>query len=268
MLSPGNVTSTPRERLATVLRAAKEVVSVDIAAQALDMDRQAAAKTLSRWRAQGWLRRVGPGLYVPIPLDLSGSEQVLPDPWVLVPTLFGDCYVGGWTAAHHWDLTEQLFNETTILTTRRVTHREVTAQGVTFLLHQIRAERLFGLKTLWRGTTRVRISDPARTMIDMLAMPDMGGGIDHVADCLQAMHKQMPRDAANLIPYAIQYGNGVVFKRLGFLAAHVLQDSALADACRQHLTQGYTKLDPAMDCPRLVTDWRLWVPERWRRQAA
>lgn len=266
MSSPAAPSSTSRDRLATVLRAAKDVVSVGVAAAALAMDRQAAAKALSRWRAQGWLRRVGPGLYVSVPLDLSASEQVLSDPWVLVPTLFGESYVGGWTAAHHWDLTEQLFNETSIFTTRRVTRREVTAQGVTFLMHQIRPERLFGLKAIWRGTTRVQISDPARTLIDMLAAPSTGGGIDHVADCLRELHKTLPREAANLVPYALQYGNGVVFKRLGFLAERVLKEQELAQACREHLTLGNTKLDPAMDCPRLVTEWRLWVPDRWRRQ--
>ena len=100
-----------RARLSTVLRAASEVVSIDIVAKSLALDRDAAAKLLSRWRQQGWLRRIGPGIYVPVPLDLAGSEQVVEDPWVLVPRLFERCYVGGWTAAHHWDLTEQLFNE-------------------------------------------------------------------------------------------------------------------------------------------------------------
>jgi predicted transcriptional regulator of viral defense system len=87
-------------RLAGVFRAAKEVVSVDLAAKTLGIERGPAAKILSRWRAQGWLRRVGPGLYVPVPLDLAGSEQLIAAPWVLVPILFGQCYIGGWTAAH------------------------------------------------------------------------------------------------------------------------------------------------------------------------
>ena len=86
-----------RARLASVLRAAKEVVSVDIATETLGIERREAAKLLSRWREQGWLRRIGHGLYVPVPLDLAGSEQVVADPWVLVPTLFGQCYIGGWT---------------------------------------------------------------------------------------------------------------------------------------------------------------------------
>ena len=256
-----------RARLAAVLRATKDVVTIDAAAQTLGLDRSAAAKLLSRWREQGWLRRIGQGLYVPVPLDLASSEQVVEDPWVLVPILFGQCYIGGWTAAHHWELTEQLFNQTVVFTTRRIGEKNVTAQGVVFLLHHAAKKRLFGLKQVWRGTTRVNISDPARTLIDMLAMPDTGGGIDHVAECVAAYLTTPGSDRALLIRYAEQFGNGAVFKRLGFLAQTRLHDEELAAACRERLTQGYARLDPALPCPQLVTAWRLWVPERWKRGA-
>lgn len=257
-----------RARLAAVLRATKEVVSIDAAAKTLDLDRNAAAKVLSRWLKQGWLRRVGQGLYVPVPLDLAGSEQLLEDPWVLVPTLFGQSYIGGWTAAHHWDLTEQLFNETVVFTTRRISATRVVAQGVAFLLHHTTQKKSFGLKSIWRGSMRVSISDPARTLIDMLAMPDLGGGIDHVADCLVAYKKSKAYDGDLLIRYAEQFGNGAIFKRLGFLADTRLHETELADACRTRLTQGYTQLDPALKSSHLHTAWRLWVPERWKQGAA
>lgn len=256
-----------RARLAAVLRSTKEVVTIDAAAKTLDVDRTAAAKLLSRWAEQGWLRRVGSGIYVAVPLDLAGTEQVVEDPWVLVPTLFGECYIGGWTAAHHWDLTEQLFNETVVFTTRRVAQKRVTAQGVAFLLHHAPKKRMFGLKSLWRGTTRVNVSDPARTLIDMIAMPSVGGGIDHTADCLAAYLKSQGNDRELLIRYAEQFGNGAVFKRLGFLAETRLQNEELAAACRARLTQGYARLDPALPSPKLVTAWRLWVPDRWKRGA-
>jgi predicted transcriptional regulator of viral defense system len=257
-----------RARLAAVLRATKDVVSIDTAAQTLGMQRTAAAKLLSRWRKQGWLRRIGNGLYVPVPLDLAGSEQVVEDPWVLVPALFGQCYIGGWTAAHHWELTEQLFNETAVFTTRRVTEKRVAAQGVVFLLHGVAKKRLFGLKQVWRGTARVNVSDPARTLIDMLAIPDTGGGIDHVAECVRAYLTSSSPDRALLIRYADQFGNGAVFKRLGFLAQTRFHDEELVAACRERLTQGYARLDPALACTQLVTAWRLWVPERWKQGTA
>src|ERR1700736_6409127 len=198
-----------RARLSSVLRAAKEVVSVDVTSRTLGIDRRAAAKLLSRWKQQGGLRRIGHGLYVSVPLDLAGNEQVIADPWILVPTLFNQCYIGGWTAAHHWELTEQLFNETLVFTTRRITEKRVVAQGAVFVLHNVKPKRFFGLKTLWRGSVKVSISDAA---------PDVGGGIDHVGDSLSAYLATKTADRALLIRYANQFDNGVVFKRLGYLA--------------------------------------------------
>jgi len=256
-----------RARLASVLRAAREVVSVDIASETLGMERRKTAKLLSRWHGQGWLRRIGHGLYVPVPLDLANSEQVVIDPWALVPTLFGQCYIGGWTAAHHWELTEQLFNETLVFTTRRVTRKKVTAQGAAFLLRHIHPKRFFGLNTLWRGATKITISDPARTLVDMIATPEVGGGIDHVADCLSTYLRGKTADRDLLIRRAEQFGNGAVFKRLGFLADTQFHDKKLADECRARLTHGNARLDTSRRTTKLITAWRLWVPETWKAQS-
>ena len=77
-----------------------------------------------------------------------------------------------------------MINETVVFTTRRAVRKRVTAQGAVFVLQNILAKRLFGVKTLWRGSMKVAVSDPARTLVDLLAMPETGGGIDHVAECL------------------------------------------------------------------------------------
>jgi len=256
-----------RARLAAVLRAANEVVSVDTVSRTLSIERRAAAKLLSRWKQQGWLRRIGHGLYIPVPLDLAGSEQVLADPWVLAPTLFNPCYVGGWTAAHHWELTEQLFNETLVFTARRATQRRVVAQGAVFVLRRVKPKSLFGLKTLWRGSVKVSISDPPRTLIDMIAAPEVGGGIDHVADSLAAYFNTKKADRELLIHYAEEFDNGVVFKRLGYLAEARLHDDKLAAACRSRLTQGYARFDPTLAPKKLVTSWRLWLPSATKHAA-
>lgn len=254
--------SPSRARLSTVLRASKEVVSIDNVAKILKLDRHHAAKLLSGWRAQGYLRRVGHGFYVPVSLDLAESEQVLDDPWVLVPALFAPAYIGGWTAAHHWELTEQLFNETLVFTTRRIEKKHVT-QGVSFILRHTSEKQFFGLKKLWRGSMQVPISDAARTLIDMIAMPDTGGGIDHIAECINTYLSRQQGDRNLLIKYGEQFGNGVIFKRLGFLADRLLHDEKLVSACRTRLTEGYGRLDPALSCTKLITSWRLWIPAAW-----
>ena len=82
-------TATPegRRKLATVVREAGDIVYITDAERTLDISCTAAAKLLSRWSGQGWLRRVGPGAYAPVSLDSLVSRQVLDDPWVLVPVL-------------------------------------------------------------------------------------------------------------------------------------------------------------------------------------
>ncbi|TAL03780.1 MAG: hypothetical protein EPO08_03275 [Rhodospirillaceae bacterium] len=229
----------------------------------LAMDRHNAAKTLARWYAQRWLQRVGPGLYTAIPLDARATGQVLEDPWILVPSLFGAAYVGGWTAAEHWDLTEQLFRDIIVFTTKSIRTRQRDVHGIAFLLRHIQPDALFGTRNIWRGRIRVQVSDVHRTIIDMLAEPAVGGGIRHIADCFAAYFQRKDASPETLIQYAEKLGNGAVFKRMGFLAETIPNHQSLIEACRARLTQGNAKLDPGLECPRLVKTWRLWIPETW-----
>ena len=107
---------TSRRRLAAVLNEAGDIVRIADAENALGIARTEAAKLLSRWMKQGWLRRVGSGAYAPVSLDALESIHVLDDPWILVPALFNPAYIGGRSAAEHWDLTEQIFRDIVVMT--------------------------------------------------------------------------------------------------------------------------------------------------------
>ncbi|MEX2496144.1 MAG: type IV toxin-antitoxin system AbiEi family antitoxin domain-containing protein [Woeseia sp.] len=250
-----------------MLNAAGEVVRVPDVVATLSVSRQRAAQFLSRWAGQGWLRRVGPGAYVPVQLELRDAVQVVQDPWVLVPALFDPAYVGGRTAAAHWDLTEQIFRDTLVFTERPLRRKSVEVQGAVFTLKHIGKGRVFGTKSIWRGQSRVAVSDVHRTVIDMLDDPATGGGIQHVADCFAQYVKRKDCNPRTLIDYASSLGNGAVFKRLGFLA-EVHRISGLVEPARARMTTGNAKLDPALDADRLITRWRLWVPSNWAERAA
>ncbi len=232
----------------------------------LDLGRSEAAKMLARWTTQGWLRRVSRGIYVPVTLNTLGSEHVLDDPWVLVPSLFSPSYIGGRTAAEFWDLTEQIFNDIVVITTKSVRGKTHKRHGATFTVKQVGEKKIFGTKTVWRGHIKVQVSDPHRTIVDMLDDPTLGGGIQQVSECLANYLRRKDRNDGALIEYAARLGNGAVFKRLGFLVEHNPDAAAIADACSARLTKGNVKLDPALDCPRLVTRWRLWIPAHWKAQ--
>ena len=257
-----------RERLAAVLRTAGQLVTVDAASRALNVDRTVAAKALAQWNRQGWLRRLRRGLYAPVPLAASASDQVLEDPWTLVPEIFAPGYVGGASAAHHWDLTEQLFRTVFVYTARPVRQRKQTVHDVSFSIRHIPEELIFGTGPLWRGRIKIQVSDVHRTVVDMLDDPSAGGGIRQVSECLAAYLRRKDADMDRVISYADRVGNGAVFKRLGFLAERAGAPAAVGEACLLRLTKGNAKLDPTQVSPRLIRRWRLWIPAGWKDHGA
>jgi predicted transcriptional regulator of viral defense system len=82
------------------------------------------------------------------------------------------------------------------------------------------------------------------------------------------LHEQ-PKEAPKLLLYAEKLGVGAVYKRLGYLTQRDHPDLAeLIATCRQRMTAGYASLDPALPADRLVTAWRVWVPDSELREPA
>jgi predicted transcriptional regulator of viral defense system len=74
------------------------------------------------------------------------------------------------------------------------------------------------------------------------------------------------KNLEQLIEYCEKLGNGAVFKRLGFLLEKIAPDETKAiEECYKRLTTGNAKLDPKLINVKLITRWRLWVPEKWKR---
>lgn len=231
------------------------------ASRVLSVSRGEASRLLVYLARRGWLSRVRRGLYVAVPLDARRSGEWVGDPWVVAERVFSPCYIGGWSACEHWDLTEQVFRTLLVVTARRVRHRDLEIQGLPFHL-TVRAEKaLFGTASVWRGQTHVAVSDPSRTIIDVLDDPRLGGGMRTVTDVLHEYLISEHRDDKLLVDYGDRLGNRAVFKRLGYLlersATHAPE---LVDACLLRRSAGLTLLDPAVKAPgRIVRRWGLRI---------
>ncbi|MSM38693.1 MAG: hypothetical protein GJT30_03595 [Geobacter sp.] len=258
-----------RERLAALLRGTKGTVSVEQAGAILGVTQTDAAKMLSRWHKKGWLSRVKRGLYVPVPLEATSSDVPLDDPWLVAASLYAPCYIGGWSAAEYWDLTEQIFRTTVVMTQLTPRDRNPVMKSTTFLLCSINEKKMFGLKSVWRGQVKVSVSDPTRTILDMLSEPRLGGGIRSVQDMLVNYLRSETKNLDLLIEYADRLGNGAAFKRLGFLLEQNAPDEIAAiEKCTQRLTKGNARIDPKLKAVRLISRWRLWLPENWLKETA
>jgi predicted transcriptional regulator of viral defense system len=148
------------------------------------------------------------------------------------------------------------------MTTKRTTYGTAEHEGVTFFIKHVAKSKLFGTKTLWREHAKLSISDVPRTLLDVIDTPHLGAGLQHVMDCMGEFKAQGDdQQLWQLIQYAERVGNGALFKKLGFLAEALSFDPAFIEACSKRLTTGYAHLDADAVNERLVTRWRLWVPE-------
>jgi predicted transcriptional regulator of viral defense system len=257
-----------RKKLAEIIRQTKGTISVTEAAEILGVASDSAAKMLARWASKGWVSRVKRGLYVPVPLESRTSDVPLEDPWLIAERLYAPCYIGGWSAAEYWDLTEQIFRTIVVMTTGKPRNRELLIKGIKFKVRTVSPKAMFGFKPVWRGKVKVMVSDPTRTVLDMLNDPIIGGGLRPTVDILLNYVKSEAKDTDLLIEYAKRLGNGAVFKRLGFLLEkYVFEEHDVIAVCRSQLTKGNAKIDPSLSAGKLITRWKLWVPDNWVKES-
>lgn len=255
--------SQTRERLSKLLREGGDVLTVEATARILEISGEHAAKSLARWCKQGWLNRIKRGVYIPVPVESIGKDRALEDSWVIIPDLFGPAYVGGWSAAEHWGLTEQIFRDICIFSTRPVAKRQQIIHNITFMVTHVSPNRLFGTKTIWKKEKKLSLSDPTRTIVDMFSNPWTGGGIQHVIDCFNEYSKSTHYSSELLLDYTSRCGNAVVYKRMGLIAEKLYgEQHPLIIACEAQMSKGNSQLDPALKGDRLVTRWRLFVPSK------
>jgi predicted transcriptional regulator of viral defense system len=265
-MSTSGISGRGRAELARTLAGGRRFVTPEVVASALGIDAATAAKKLSRWTEEGWLRRARRGLYVPVPVDVADPRSWSEDPLVLADAVWAPCYFTGWTAASQWALTEQTFRTTVVRTTQRVRRSTQRLLDHEYLVgHTKERHMTWGLVASWRGERRLWVADPARVVIDVLDDPALGGGIRHIAEILETYLAQHP--AETLIDYGDRLGNRTVFKRLGYLVQVTdLDVDNLVASCAARISTGVSLLDPTgPEESDRVPEWGLRVNVRISR---
>lgn len=269
MSQPAGISGHGRAELALVLAAGRRFIKPADVAETLDVDADTAAKKLAQWAEARWVRRVRRGLYIGVPVYATNPAAWSEDALLVAAEVWSPCYFTGWTAAHHWALTEQVFRTTVLKTSKRVRTSSVRLLDHDFVVSHVSNDTLtWGLKSEWRGDTRLRFADPARTVVDILDTPRLGGGIRHVAEVLVAYLGE--QDPLQLIKYGDRLGNRAVFKRLGYLVEALDLDLPnLVSACQERVSSGISALDPdGPDGGRRAMRWGLRVNATIMREGA
>lgn len=261
-----NKQSKAKSKLAKLITTSNILISVDSASKALKLSRDQARWTLHSFCKRGWLSRVKRGYYVPVDLSSNLKSPPLEHPWAVATKLWELCYIGGWSASEHWDFTEQIFNTVLVLTSKQQQKKEYELNGTQYQLHTMQETMMFGTKTIWQGQTKVQISDPTKTIIDMFYKPSYGGGIRQVTEFYKNYLGSKHKNIDLLVDYALKFNKGVVFKRLGYVTEKFFpQERAIIEVARSNLSAGYSGLDIDMPKDQLISKWCLWIPNCWSK---
>lgn len=253
-----------KAKLAKIILSSNGLISVDSTAKALGFNKEQARWFLYSNCKRGWLSRIKRGYYIPVDLASDLKSPPLEHPWAVASQLWGPCYMGGWTACEHWDFTEQIFNTVLVITSNQQPQQEYELNGTQYLLHTTQEKMMFGTKYVWQGQTKVRISDPSKTIIDMFYKPSYGGGMRQIVDFYKNYLGSKHKNINLLIDYALKLNKGVVFKRLGYITEKFFpQEKAIIEIARHNLSAGYSSLDLDMPKDQLISKWRLWIPNNW-----
>jgi predicted transcriptional regulator of viral defense system len=253
-----------REKLSKVISSSKEGITSVIVAKALNVNKQEAGRLLARWSKAGWLRRIKRGFYISVPVEFGPNQLAIENPWVVVSEIFSPGYIGGFSAIKHWDLSEQIFETIVFFTTKKVHDREPKYSGLKIRLKSISEAKLFGTKTIWINSSKITVSDPSKTIVDILDEPYIVGGMTIVRDFFQSYldseHKNLPL----MIDYVARMKNDTIFKRLGFLMEMLAPgEKALLEEIKSKISSGYSKFDPSVENSRILKRWNLKIPKSW-----
>lgn len=251
-----------RQKVQALLARTNGLVKIDDAQEVLGVSREKASHILWRLAKQGWVRKLKDGLYRVVPLEASDGSLTDENPWMIANELFSPCYIGGWTAANFWGLTDQLFLKTWVMTTRPVHKKERSIAQHDYVLRQVKSTYLFGLKNEWIENNKILISDPHKTVLDFLSFPN-----DYTAQTMVEIFESYLRSEHKNIDIIAQYAqkipNRTTLKRLGFLLELLAPDEkALIEYCHKNISKGYSSLSTQSPCTQTIPRWNLKVPER------
>ena len=238
------------------------ILTLDSAAAALDTSRLATSRRLSALARTGWLSRVRRGVYSIRPIDASpGTKIAEEDPWTLAMRIFPPCYLGGWTAAGHWHLTEQLFRVTLVVTTSGVRRANVTIGSTAFHVARDSRGKLSGLSTVWRGNARVLVSSVERTLVDACAHPSWVGGGGQLVSIFRSAVEDARMTPESLLREVRGATSGAALGRIGVLVERYWpKASTVSTYAAKHRGTGYVRFDPAVKRNgRLNRRWGIWL---------
>lgn len=199
---------------------------------------------LERLQSKGWIKRIIRGRFAVIPLSSGEDRSPQLHEFVVAMELVSPAAIAYWSALNHHGMTEQLPRTVFVATDHPVRRQPGDVLGVTYKIVSLKPTKLFGIMKEWMNEIPFGVTDPEKTIIDGLDLPQYVGGISEITKALTASWTML--DEKKLRKYAAQIGNSAVAKRLGFIMEMLELGDVKALRAEAPRAPGFSALDPTL----------------------
>lgn len=206
-------------------------------------------ESLYHLHRNGWIIPLRRGLYA-IASSVPGVSPV--HEYEIAMALVPGSAISHWSALHHHGLTEQTPRRIFALTTTAASIPQARGKGAgnedggfvvgatVYQFIRVKPERFFGTETVWVGEARVTITDPERTLLDGLMMPQHCGDFAEVLHAFEVRDDRLDMD--RIVEYALRL-DAATAKRLGWVLEHQGFGADRFEALLKMPVKGYRTLD-------------------------
>lgn len=233
----------PRELADWLLSRGRSWVTTADAAALLGIPETHVAPTLARWRHRGHLFSPTKGLYVVVPSEFRSWGAVPATHFIdaLMTHLGHAYYVALLSAAEVHGFAHQRPQVFQVMTPARLRDRDFGRVRIRFITDASMGGR--GVDAVNTPTGTMRVSSVETTVLDLVAHPNLSGGLSNVATILGEMVEEQRIDVGRLAEAAAAYPSSVA-QRCGWLLDY------MADLVDVELDT--SPLAQLLDRPRLV----------------
>lgn len=211
---------------------------------------------ISSLSSGGWIEIIKRGTYVVKSPLYSGEVPA----FAIATALIQPMAISHWSACAHHGFTNQIPSMVQASTPRKVITPEMRsgkahsprgraiwkACGIDFEFIHLKQDVFWGFNMVWVNSwQQVNITDLERTALDLIARPDIFGGLSAAIEILENALSQI--NIQRLVDYALKYNTGSIIKRLGWTLEKLGIDVETLDRLQNYPVKRYYLLDPSLD---------------------
>jgi len=211
---------------------------------------------ISSLASADWIEIIKRGTYVVKTALYSGDIP----PFAIAAALIQPMAISHWSACSQHGFTTQAPTMVQASTPKKVITPEMRtgkahsprgratwqAYGLEFEFIHVKQEVFWGFEKDWVSSwQQVNITDRERTALDLIARPDIFGG---VSAAIEMLENALGKIKVNrLVEYALQYDTGSVIKRLGWALEKLGVREETLEQLQSYPVKRYYPLDPNLD---------------------